>query len=122
MDKMLAQIREFNTKFHTYDPGVPTTEVDPNYKDLRIRLMQEELEELIEGMQSEDLENIAKELADLLYVLMGTVSAYGLLDKFEAIFTEVHKSNMSKTYVEGKGKPAKLEGYFVANIQSILEG
>lgn len=119
---MLEQIREFNDKFHTYDPGAPTTEVDTNYRDLRIKLMQEELGELIEGMMNDDLKNIADGSADLLYVLMGTVSAYGLLDKFEAIFDEVHRSNMTKTYIEGQGKPAKLDGYSKPEIQSILEG
>jgi predicted HAD superfamily Cof-like phosphohydrolase len=117
----LKLIKEFNKKFHIYDPGKPSVEVDPEYRDLRIRLMQEELAELIKGMQEKDLENIAKESADLLYVLFGTISAYGLLEKFPAIFKEVHESNMSKTYIKGQGKPAKLAGYKKADITKIIK-
>lgn len=120
MDDLIKWIKEFNDKFHTIDPGTPTAEIDPNYRDLRIRLMEEELAELKVGMAKADLENIAKESADLLYVLFGTISAYGLLEKFPAIFKEVHDSNMSKTHIPGKGKPAKLEGYRQADIKKLL--
>lgn len=120
MQEIINSIKEFNSKFHINDPLSPTIEINENYKDLRIKLMQEELKELIEGMNNKDLENIAKEMADLLYVLLGTTSTYGLLDKFEEIFKEVHLSNMSKTYIEGQGKPAKLEGYKEADISKLL--
>ena len=100
---------------------MPTATISKEYRDLRIRLMQEELDELIVGMQRKDLYNIAKELADLVYVVFGTISAYGMLDRFPEIFDEVHRSNMSKTHIPGRGKPQKLGGYRSACIGDILD-
>ena len=89
--------------------------IDENYGiellRLRKRLLNEEMQELnaefdnlIEQLQQgetklETRANFLKELADLQYVLSGTVVAFGL--PFEEIFDRVHKSNMSKL-VNGK--------------------
>lgn len=88
--------------------------------------MREEIEEAIDAMENEPLENIAKELADVLYVTYGTIGEYGLGDKMEQIFDEVHKSNMSKLDSKGKpiyredGKVLKSSDYKPADIKSIL--
>jgi len=39
-----------------------------------------------------------------LYSVYGTVIEYGLQDKIENIFEEVHRSHMTKDYTEGKMK------------------
>ena len=89
--------------------------------------MQEELKEVVEAMHNEPIENIAKELADLIYVTYGTVLAYGLQDKFTDIFDEVHRSNMSKLDEDGNpvlredGKVLKSENYSPADIKKILD-
>lgn len=70
---------------------------------LCIALMQEELQEVVEAMQEPDIEHLAKELADLLYVTLYTANAYGLI--MEPIFAEVQRSNMTK-----KGGPIRLDG------------
>ncbi len=64
---------------------------------LRIALLQEELNELKEALENNDLVETADALADLQYVLSGAILEFGLADKFKTIFDEVQRSNMSKT-------------------------
>ena len=97
----------------------------PNGKErkLRIDLMLEEVKEYMESEDNEDLENLAKELADIIYIVCGTAVSYGIpLDK---VFDEVHRSNMAKL-VDGKpirredGKILKPEGWMPPNIKEVL--
>lgn len=64
---------------------------------LRINLLREELNELEEAIANNDLVEAADAFADLQYVLSGAILEFGLGEKFNAIFNEVHRSNMSKT-------------------------
>lgn len=64
--------------------------------------MKEEFEEYAEGVKREDLENIAKELSDILYAVYGTILEHGLQNIIEDVFEEVHKSHMSKDYHQYK--------------------
>lgn len=79
----------------------------------RASLIREEYEEVIEalihldntylGMTSSSLlsatQELAKELADLLYVIYGTAEELGF--QLEDIFAKVHESNMSKVWDDG---------------------
>lgn len=67
------------------------------------------------------MENIAKELADILYTVYGTIIEHGLQDKIEEIFEEVHHSNMSKEIKEGQEKLYKGENYREANIRQFFK-
>lgn len=73
---------------------------------LRISLLQEELNELKEAVKNNDLVEVADALVDLQYVLTGTALAFGINEmRFDNMFHEVHKSNMSKvdkTWSEAK--------------------
>ena len=61
---------------------------------LRVSLIKEELDELIEAMNKKDLVEVADALTDILYVTYGAGHAFGInLDK---CFEEVQNSNMSK--------------------------
>lgn len=91
--------------------GCPTTL-------LRIRLIAEEFGELCTAIQKGDLVEIADALADLEYVVVGTAVAFGI--PHEAVFQEVHRSNMTKTKLDAHGKGGK-EGYSKADIKGILE-
>jgi NTP pyrophosphatase (non-canonical NTP hydrolase) len=76
--------------------------VDDTTRDLRISLMEEELlgdGELVDSMKNGDMVGIADGLADLLYVVFGTASAYGI--NMQAVFDEVQRSNMSKIPEDG---------------------
>jgi predicted HAD superfamily Cof-like phosphohydrolase len=94
--------------------------VDEPTRVLRERLIQEEFEELKEAMGQQDLVAIAKELADLLYVVYGTAVSYGI--DMGPVFTEVHRSNMSKVggYKREDGKWVKPPTYSAAAIEPIL--
>lgn len=63
---------------------------------LRVDLLQEELNELSEAIKNNDLVEVADALADLQYVLSGAVLEFGMATHFKALFDEVHRSNMSK--------------------------
>lgn len=94
--------------------------IDERTKALRIRLIQEEFEELKEAMAQDDLPSIAKEMADLLYVVYGTAVSYGI--DMDRVFREVHRSNMSKVggYKREDGKWVKPPTYSPAVIAPIL--
>ncbi len=81
--------------------------------------MRDEIEEYVMGVKNNDLENIAKELADILYATYGTILEHGLQDKIEEIFKEVHDSNMSKDYHEYK--MVKGARYFKADIHKFFK-
>lgn len=87
---------------------------------LRVTLMQEELDELCEALAQRDIEAVAKELADLLYVVYGTAVSCGL--DMAPVFREVHRSNMSKVggHKRADGKWVKPPGYSPARLQAIL--
>ena len=94
--------------------------IDARTRVLRERLIQEEFDELKHAMAQEDLPAIAKELADLLYVVYGTAVSYGI--EMAPVFREVHRSNMSKVggYKREDGKWVKPPSYSPAVIGPIL--
>ena len=91
---------------------------------LRIYLIKEELEELIEAMNNKDLLEVADALTDILYVTYGAGHAFGInLDK---CFEEVQNSNMSKLDKNGKpiynesGKVMKGPNYFKPDLSKFV--
>jgi predicted HAD superfamily Cof-like phosphohydrolase len=104
MKKQLAQVRQFHDTFQAHVAETPTTEIPTDVKQSRIALIKEETDELIEAIEQDDLNSIAKELADVLYVVFGTVLSFGLREKMEQTFTDVHHSNMSKLNADGSFK------------------
>ena len=91
---------------------------------LRISLIQEELDELKEAMANNDLLEVADALTDLLYVTYGAGHAFGIdLDK---CFNEVQNSNMSKLGKDGKpiynqlGKVMKGPNYFKPDLRKFV--
>jgi predicted HAD superfamily Cof-like phosphohydrolase len=68
--------------------------------------LREELEELVAAIETESVEDIADGVADLLYLTIGTALAYGI--PIEAVFDEIHRSNMTKTLPpDAHGRPVK---------------
>ncbi len=114
-----AMVESFHDKFEIVTNSIPT-ELDDHTKQLRVRLIQEEFDELQEAMASGDLAAIAKEMADLLYVTYGTAVSYGI--DMEPVFQEVHRSNLSKIggYKRADGKWVKPPTYSPADIESIV--
>jgi predicted HAD superfamily Cof-like phosphohydrolase len=118
MDKRLKLVKEFHEKFHVPVIDKPSL-IPKDRSDLRYNLMNEEVQEYKEGAQNGDLENIAKELVDILYGLYGTIFEHGLQDKLDELFEEVHRSHMSKDY--SQYKMVKGEKYFKPDLKKILE-
>ncbi len=92
---------------------------------LRISLIQEELDELKEAMDNKDLLEVADALTDLLYVTYGAGHAFGI--DLNKCFNEVQNSNMSKLGKDGKpifnenGKVMKGPNYFKPNLSQFLK-
>tara|TARA_Y100001970_G_scaffold271116_1_gene365880 strand:- start:2 stop:370 length:369 start_codon:yes stop_codon:yes gene_type:complete len=91
---------------------------------LRISLINEELDELRNAIRDNDILEVADALTDILYVTYGAGHSFGInLDK---CFDEVQKSNMSKLGRDGKpiyhesGKVMKGPNYFKPNLKKFL--
>jgi predicted HAD superfamily Cof-like phosphohydrolase len=97
-------------------PAVP----DAATRALRVSLIQEEFAELHEALCQQDIEAVAKELADLLYVVYGAAVSCGI--DMAPVFREVHRSNMSKVggHKRADGKWIKPPDYSPARLQPIL--
>ena len=97
---------------------------DFNTRELRLELIQEELDELSEAVADRDMIQIADALTDLLYVVYGAGHAFGI--ELDECFHEVHRSNMSKLGENGRpihredGKVMKGPGFFEPDLESIL--
>ncbi|MDT7042425.1 MazG nucleotide pyrophosphohydrolase domain-containing protein [Candidatus Nitronereus thalassa] len=113
-------VLEFHKEFEIHISDIPTVP-DEKTKALRIRLIQEEFDELKGALEEKNLPDIAKELADLLYVVYGTAVSYGI--DMEPVFREVQRSNMSKVggYKRDDGKWVKPATYSKADIGPILQ-
>ncbi len=95
--------------------GVPVdVEMTEELVNLRQKLISEEDDEVYQELHPDedvfetgftrptfyDKAKLTKELADLMYVVIGTAVTFGL--PLEEVFAEVHKSNMSKLGEDGK--------------------
>lgn len=91
----LNQVAEFHKTFNA--PILETPQIPSKERcELRVKLLQEELDELKQAIADNDLVEIADALCDLQYVLSGAVLEFGLGNKFKELFNEVQRSNMSK--------------------------
>ncbi len=97
MEKLdsLNQVADFHHTFGAPVLDSPTIP-DANRCQLRVKLLEEELEELKQAIADNDIVEIADALCDLQYVLSGAVLEFGLGEKFVELFNEVQRSNMSK--------------------------
>lgn len=106
-----------------------SVQVDPtwpdfNTRELRIELIQEELEELSDAVADRDMVQIADALTDLLYVVYGAGHSFGI--DLDECFQEVHASNMSKLGEDGRplyredGKVLKGPSFFEPDLEGIL--
>ena len=117
-------VREFMQKFGQEvkdKPEFPTRET----AKLRIELIVEELNELIDANEDKDLIGIADALTDILYVTYGAGHAFGI--DLDSCFREVQRSNMSKLGEDGKpiyredGKVLKGPNYSEPDLKKTLQ-
>ncbi len=108
--KTLTSVAEFHKTFQhpiLEHPTIPTEK----RCELRVSLIAEELKELEEAIQNKDLVEIADALCDIQYVLSGAVLEFGLKNKFNALFEEVQRSNMSKACKSIEEAEATIKHY-----------
>jgi predicted HAD superfamily Cof-like phosphohydrolase len=92
---------------------------------LRLDLIQEEVDELQEALDAKDIVEIADALTDILYVTYGAGHAFGI--DLDTCFTEVQRSNMSKLGIDGKpiyredGKVLKGRNYSPPQLAKIIQ-
>ena len=95
MSEYLEKVAEFHRTFGA--PILDTPQIPSEERcNLRVNLLQEELNELSDAIKTGDIVEIADALADIQYVLSGAVLEFGLKDRFSPLFDEVQRSNMSK--------------------------
>jgi predicted HAD superfamily Cof-like phosphohydrolase len=118
-------VREFHKAFGVPAPLRPTLLL-PQRQMLRERLIREEFGEYQRAADAGDLVAIADALADLAYVVRGAAVEHGLV-RFDEIFAEVHRANMSKLREDGKpvvrhdGKILKSGLYTPPDIAPLLK-
>lgn len=125
----MSDMSNFNKvkKFmNTYGQDVKEKAEFPENKivQLRIDLIEEELNELKEAIKNKDIVEVADALTDILYVTYGAGHSFGV--NLDECFDEVQRSNMSKLGEDGKpiyndsGKVMKGPNYFAPNLKKIV--
>ena len=123
----MSNFEDVKTFMEKFGQVVRTTPQFPDDQTMQLRfdLIQEELDELKEAMETKNLKEIADALTDILYVTYGAGYAYGIdLDK---CFKEVQRANMSKLGSDGNpiyhenGKVKKGPNYKEPNLKQFVE-
>ena len=102
-------------------PSLTTNQIS----ELRVSLINEELEELKAAINKKDLLEVADALTDILYVTYGAGHAFGI--NLDECFEEVQNSNMSKLGKDGKpiynesGKVMKGPNYFRPDLNKFVK-
>ena len=124
-NRQIRQLKEFHTAFRLPQRDIPTI-IPPDEFKLRHKILIEEVGELSDAYFVGDIVEVADAITDCLYVLIGTAIQFGIADKLEACFDEVHRSNMSKLGSDGypimreDGKVMKGENYTRPDLKRIL--
>ena len=125
MNPIVASLLEFNEAFEI--PKLDTPGLGPDELiELRIKLLTEEVQEYAEAARNGDLVEVLDALADIGYILAGTIINHGMQDIYDDAFNEVHRSNMAKL-VDGRvirrddGKVLKPEGWQPPQLAQFVE-
>lgn len=121
MTEEQSMVRDFHERFGAVVSDRPTWCGEDVHR-LRVALIEEELAEFRNAGEAHDLVEIADALADLLYVVYGAGVTYGI--DLEPVFSEIHRSNMSKGDPEvvrrPDGKILKGTGYRPPDVAAIV--
>lgn len=106
----IKKVEEFHKTFGA--PVLETPQIPSKERcDLRISLISEELEEMKEAIEKGDVVEVADAIGDLIFVCFGSILEFGMGDKFDKIFENIHNSNMSKACDSQKDALATLSHY-----------
>jgi predicted HAD superfamily Cof-like phosphohydrolase len=115
-------VREFHEVFDLAREERPTSPPE-ELVAARQRLLEEEVGELAEAARGGRLDEVARELADVVYVAYGTAVTYGI--DLDAVLAEVHRANMTKLGRDGRpvirnGKVQKGDGFRPPDVAAVL--
>lgn len=127
----MTVVTEFHKAFELPAPAAPPLRPDAELVRLRMRLIREEFDEVMDELKAllaaadadkthEVYQLLLKELCDLRYVTEGAAVVFGL--PIDEAYAEVHRSNMSKLGRDGRplhradGKVLKGPDYFQADM------
>jgi predicted HAD superfamily Cof-like phosphohydrolase len=121
MTREQQMVLEFHKAVGYCWQGHPNPDLPYDEMMSRVRVIDEEFDELVEAMNAKDLLGIADGLADLLYVVYGCGLAYGI--DLESVFAEVHRSNMTKRGApkDAQGKVMKGARYEPPRLAEVLQ-
>lgn len=91
---------------------------------LRLKLIEEELEELWLAVREGNVVEVADALGDLAYVVYGAAVSFGI--DLGKVTDEIHRSNMTKVWPDGRvkkngdGKVVKPPTYSPADLEAVL--
>src|SRR4051812_1015034 len=102
INKVLEFHKTYQCFIQDFPDGVLPPDKEAQLKDIRLKLIREETDELETAMAENDIVEIGDALGDLLYVVYGTAITYGLQNALPEIFNHIHDSNMSKLGLDGK--------------------
>lgn len=135
----MRDLSEFHDKFDRDGESRHERDISVSLINKRRQLIQEEYNEVLDALMSvkwdiafpgsvhtaaDHMEELAKELADLLYVVYGT--AEELRIPLMAVFNEVHASNMAKLWPDGQvhyneyGKVIKPPTYEPPDLSKVM--
>ena len=122
----MSNFNKVKAFMNTYGQDVKEKAEFPENKivQLRIDLIEEELNELKEAIKNKDIVEVADALTDILYVTYGAGHSFGV--DLDECFDEVQRSNMSKLGEDGKpiynesGKVMKGPNYFAPNLKKFV--
>lgn len=127
MKNTLDCVKEFHATYGLSIKDTPDL-TDKRTNDLRISLLQEELDELKEALAEGNEKEVLDALTDLQYVLDGAYLSLGYHLLKEPAFAEVQRSNMSKLGLDGKpivrpedGKILKGPNYSPPDLAMVIE-
>ncbi|MFG2124263.1 MazG nucleotide pyrophosphohydrolase domain-containing protein [Streptomyces sp. NPDC048710] len=116
-------VHEFHRAFGL-DARTTPTEVGPELAAHRGELLAEEAAEVAEVSVEGPLDQLAHELADVVYVAYGTALVHGI--DLDEVIAEIHRANMSKLGPDGQvarrsdGKVLKGEHYRAPDVSAVL--
>lgn len=126
-NKLREQVREFHEAFGVkIADRLDITMDDEELNELRLGLIVEECQELIEAVYQpdQDICDVADALGDLRYVIEGAALSWGI--PLDLVTDEIHRSNMTKLGPDGiavfreDGKILKGDGFEEPQLTRLL--
>ncbi len=123
--KSIDLVREFHQVYDQPINDEPTLD-DEATNELRVKLLKEEVHELMIAIENRDPVETLDALTDIQYVLDGAYLSLGFHKFKEAALKEVHRSNLTKLGADGKpvknaaGKVIKGPNYEPPDIAKVL--